>query len=62
MLDCDFSSGGLVLRRQFWCCSWLVAVGVVVLAVFVAHCIFGWWLTDLVMRGSRHCRLCGGDV
>ncbi|MCI24669.1 hypothetical protein A2U01_0045855, partial [Trifolium medium] len=34
-----FCGGGLLLRRRFWCCSWSVAVGVVVLAVFVAHCV-----------------------
>jgi hypothetical protein len=28
------------LRQRFWWCSWSIAKGVVVLVVFVAHCIF----------------------
>jgi hypothetical protein len=42
-----FNDGGLVLRRRFWWCCWSGGIGVVVLAVFVAHCVFRWWLTDL---------------
>jgi hypothetical protein len=42
-----------------------VAVGVVVLAVFVAHCIFRWWLIDLGdgdVRGTAGCCLCSDSV
>jgi hypothetical protein len=37
----------LLFRQRFWWCRWSVAVGVVVLVVFVAHCVFRWWLLDL---------------